>query len=106
MDQQDERWEQFDAWRGQQEAQANWMYDHTIREFQYLSTQDSLETYLQIDPFLGREAVTLHMATMDICLEAMHTVLAHPMMALLDYLYLIMYSLVTFVVKQLWLVIA
>ncbi|GJV10286.1 hypothetical protein Tco_1351827 [Tanacetum coccineum] len=41
---------------GQQEAQANWMYDHTVREFQYLSTRDNLEPHLQIDPFLGREA--------------------------------------------------
>ncbi|GJR48145.1 hypothetical protein Tco_1316248 [Tanacetum coccineum] len=43
VDQQDECWEQFDAWRGQQETQANWMYDHTVREFQYLSTRDNLE---------------------------------------------------------------
>nr|GEW55837.1 hypothetical protein [Tanacetum cinerariifolium] len=33
MDQQDKRWERSDAWRGQQEAQANWMYDYTVREF-------------------------------------------------------------------------
>ncbi|GKA90219.1 hypothetical protein Tco_0812089 [Tanacetum coccineum] len=51
MDQQEERWEQFDVWRGHQEAQANWMYDHTVRKFQYLSTRDNLEPHLQIDPF-------------------------------------------------------
>ncbi|GJR48253.1 hypothetical protein Tco_1316356 [Tanacetum coccineum] len=39
-----------------QETQANWMYDHTVREFQYLSTRDNLEPQLQIDPFPGREA--------------------------------------------------
>ncbi|GKA58649.1 hypothetical protein Tco_0757962 [Tanacetum coccineum] len=37
-------------------SQANWMYDHTVREFQYLSTQDNLEPHLQINPFPGREA--------------------------------------------------
>nr|GEV06702.1 zinc finger, CCHC-type [Tanacetum cinerariifolium] len=56
IDQQDECWEQFDAWRGQQEAQANLMYDHTVREFQYLSTRDTLEPYLPINPFHGHEA--------------------------------------------------
>ncbi|GKB44906.1 hypothetical protein Tco_0889848 [Tanacetum coccineum] len=35
---------------------ANWMYDHTVRQFQYLSTRDNLELHLQIDPFPGREA--------------------------------------------------
>ncbi|GKB87027.1 hypothetical protein Tco_0959299 [Tanacetum coccineum] len=55
-DQQDEQWEQFDASRGQKEAQANWMYDHTIREFQYLSTRDNLDPHLQIVPFPGCEA--------------------------------------------------
>ncbi|GJT71466.1 hypothetical protein Tco_1030752 [Tanacetum coccineum] len=39
-----------------QEAQANWIYDYTIREFQYLSTRDNLEPHLQINPFLGPEA--------------------------------------------------
>ncbi|GKC83547.1 zinc finger, CCHC-type containing protein [Tanacetum coccineum] len=52
----DERWEQFDAWRGQQEAQTNWMYNHTVREFQYLSTRGNLDPHIQIDPFPGREA--------------------------------------------------
>ncbi|GKC02636.1 hypothetical protein Tco_0994246 [Tanacetum coccineum] len=50
--------------------------------------------------------ITIPMATMDTCLQVMHTVLTHPMIALLDYLCLMMYSLVTFIVKQLWIVIA
>nr|GEY91272.1 zinc finger, CCHC-type [Tanacetum cinerariifolium] len=33
MEQQDKGWGQFDTWKGQHEAQANWMYDHTVREF-------------------------------------------------------------------------
>ncbi|GJX20650.1 hypothetical protein Tco_0223327 [Tanacetum coccineum] len=69
--------ERFDAWRGQHEALANWMYDHTVYELQYLSTP-------------GVKPITLPMATMDTCLQAMHIVLAHPMMALLDYPCLIM----------------
>ncbi|GJU32905.1 hypothetical protein Tco_1176494 [Tanacetum coccineum] len=39
-----------------QEEQANWMYDHTVRHFQYLSTRDNLDPHLQIDPFLRPEA--------------------------------------------------
>ncbi|GJY96596.1 hypothetical protein Tco_0513506 [Tanacetum coccineum] len=62
---------------GQHEALANWMYDHTVYELQYLSTP-------------GVKPITLPMATMDTCLQAMHTVLAHPMMALFDYTCLIM----------------
>ncbi|GJR06207.1 hypothetical protein Tco_0529191 [Tanacetum coccineum] len=42
--------------QGDWQAQANWMYDHTIREFQYLSTRDNLEPRLLIDPFSRREA--------------------------------------------------
>ncbi|GKF70502.1 hypothetical protein Tco_0203559, partial [Tanacetum coccineum] len=38
-----------------QDERANWMYDHIVRHFQYLSTRDNLEPHLQIDPFLGRE---------------------------------------------------
>ncbi|GJS81734.1 zinc finger, CCHC-type containing protein [Tanacetum coccineum] len=73
----DERWERFDAWRGQHEALANWIYDHTVHELQYLSTP-------------GVKPITLPMATIYTCLQAMHIVLAYPMMALLDYPCLIM----------------
>ncbi|GJR71535.1 hypothetical protein Tco_0083900 [Tanacetum coccineum] len=38
------------------DQRANWMYDHTVRQFQYVSTRDNLEPHLQIDPFLGFEA--------------------------------------------------
>ncbi|GKD40301.1 hypothetical protein Tco_1260508 [Tanacetum coccineum] len=41
---------------GQQDDQAHWMYDHTVRQFQYLSTHDNLNPHLQIDPFPGYEA--------------------------------------------------
>ncbi|GKC74771.1 hypothetical protein Tco_1120654 [Tanacetum coccineum] len=40
---------------GQQEERANWMYDHTVRQFQHLSTRDNLDLHLQIDQFLRRE---------------------------------------------------
>ncbi|GJW10367.1 retrotransposon ORF1 [Tanacetum coccineum] len=56
MDQQDERWERIDAWMGQQDERAHWMYDHTVRQFQHMSTRDNLELHLQIDPFPGFEA--------------------------------------------------
>ncbi|GJY89135.1 hypothetical protein Tco_0503763 [Tanacetum coccineum] len=42
--------------QGDWKAQANWMYDHIVCEFQYLSTRDNLDPYLQIDPFPSREA--------------------------------------------------
>ncbi|GKE14177.1 hypothetical protein Tco_1421754 [Tanacetum coccineum] len=42
--------------QGQQEECANWMYDHTVRQFQHLSTRDNLDPHLQIDPFLRHEA--------------------------------------------------
>ncbi|GJS35845.1 hypothetical protein Tco_0534227 [Tanacetum coccineum] len=32
------------------------MYEHTIRQFQQLSTRDNLEPHLQIDPFPGFKA--------------------------------------------------
>ncbi|GJR50553.1 hypothetical protein Tco_1401074 [Tanacetum coccineum] len=51
MDQQDEHWVRIDAWMEQQDERAHWMYDHTVRQFQHLSTRDNLEPYLQIDPF-------------------------------------------------------
>ncbi|GKG18771.1 hypothetical protein Tco_0373069 [Tanacetum coccineum] len=38
------------------EEQADWMYDHIVRHFQYLSTHDNLDPHLQINPFPGREA--------------------------------------------------
>ncbi|GJR04071.1 hypothetical protein Tco_0527055 [Tanacetum coccineum] len=49
-----------DAYRGMsrgdwQEQRADWMYDHTVRKFQHMSTRDNLEPHLQIDPFPGRE---------------------------------------------------
>ncbi|GKF51551.1 hypothetical protein Tco_0148018 [Tanacetum coccineum] len=56
MDQQDEHWGRFNTWMGQQEERANWMYDHTICQFQYMSTRDDLDPHLQIDPFPRREA--------------------------------------------------
>ncbi|GKA84141.1 hypothetical protein Tco_0805736 [Tanacetum coccineum] len=34
---------------------SDWMYDHTVRQMQYLSTRDHLEPHLQIDPFPGPE---------------------------------------------------
>ncbi|GJV13324.1 hypothetical protein Tco_1354865 [Tanacetum coccineum] len=35
----------------QQDERAHWMYDHTVRQFQHMSTYDNLEPHLQIDPF-------------------------------------------------------
>ncbi|GKB83972.1 hypothetical protein Tco_0950867 [Tanacetum coccineum] len=40
----------------QQDNRAHWMYDHTIHQFQYLSTRDNLNPHLQTDPFPGYEA--------------------------------------------------
>ncbi|GJR80062.1 hypothetical protein Tco_0150847 [Tanacetum coccineum] len=40
----------------QREERANWMYDHTVCQFQHLSTHDNLDPHLQIDPFPGRKA--------------------------------------------------
>nr|GEU93691.1 zinc finger, CCHC-type [Tanacetum cinerariifolium] len=40
-------------WMDQQDERAHWMYDHTVCQFQYLSTHDNLDPHLQIDPFLG-----------------------------------------------------
>ena len=56
MDQQDAHWGHLDTWMGQQDNRANWMYDHTVRQFEYLSTRDNLSPHLQIDPFPGRES--------------------------------------------------
>ncbi|GJV57870.1 zinc finger, CCHC-type containing protein [Tanacetum coccineum] len=56
MDQQDEHWGWLNTWTGQQEERANWMYDHTVRQFQHLSTRDNLDPHLQIDLFPGRKA--------------------------------------------------
>ncbi|GJZ77290.1 hypothetical protein Tco_1487173 [Tanacetum coccineum] len=39
-----------------QDERAHWMYDHTVRQFQHMSTHDNLEPHLQIDPFPGFEA--------------------------------------------------
>ncbi|GKB97514.1 hypothetical protein Tco_0983651 [Tanacetum coccineum] len=33
MDQQDEHWGRLNTWIGQQEERANWIYDHTVRQF-------------------------------------------------------------------------
>ncbi|GJW15434.1 zinc finger, CCHC-type containing protein [Tanacetum coccineum] len=38
----------------QQDERAHQMYDHTVRQFQHLSTRDNLEPHLQIDPFPGK----------------------------------------------------
>nr|GEW85576.1 putative retrotransposon Orf1 [Tanacetum cinerariifolium] len=40
----------------QQDEGANWMYAHTVRQFQHMSTCDNLDPHLQIDPFPGHEA--------------------------------------------------
>jgi hypothetical protein len=47
---------QVDAWRTTTDQRFDWMYDHTIRQMQHLSTRNQLEPHLQIDPFPGREA--------------------------------------------------
>ncbi|GJT23238.1 hypothetical protein Tco_0893175 [Tanacetum coccineum] len=39
-----------------QVRQSNWMFDHTVRHFHYLSTRDNLDPHLQINPFPGRKA--------------------------------------------------
>ena len=46
---------QVDSWRTTTDQRFDWMYDHTIRQMQHLSTRDQLEPHLQIDPFPGRE---------------------------------------------------
>ncbi|GJU76937.1 hypothetical protein Tco_1274007 [Tanacetum coccineum] len=56
MDQQDEHWGRIDTWMGQYDERAHWMYDHTVIQFQHMSTRDNLKPHLQIDPFLGFEA--------------------------------------------------
>ncbi|GJX61510.1 hypothetical protein Tco_0294410 [Tanacetum coccineum] len=56
MDQQDEQWGRLNTWIGQQDERAYWKYDHTVCQFQYLSTRDNLNPYLQIDPVPGYEA--------------------------------------------------
>ena len=47
---------QVDTWRATTDQRFDWMYDHTIRQMQHLSTRDHLEPHLQIDPFPGRES--------------------------------------------------
>ncbi|GJY42089.1 hypothetical protein Tco_0429359 [Tanacetum coccineum] len=39
-----------------QDERAHPMYDHTVCQFQYLSTHDNLDPHLQIDPFPGRRS--------------------------------------------------
>ncbi|GKD15990.1 hypothetical protein Tco_1205148 [Tanacetum coccineum] len=56
MDQQDERWGKLDILMGRQEERSNWIYNHAICHFEYLSTRDNLDPHLQIDPFPRREA--------------------------------------------------
>ncbi|GJT81441.1 hypothetical protein Tco_1055783 [Tanacetum coccineum] len=56
MDQQDEHRGRIGAWIGHQDKRAHWMYNHTVRQFQNLSTRDNLNPHLQIDPFTGYEA--------------------------------------------------
>ncbi|GKB93476.1 zinc finger, CCHC-type containing protein, partial [Tanacetum coccineum] len=48
MDQQDTHLGRLDTWMGQQDERANWMYDHTVRQFRYMSTRDNLDPHLQI----------------------------------------------------------
>ncbi|GKE21724.1 retrotransposon ORF1 [Tanacetum coccineum] len=57
----------------QQNERAHWMYDHTVRQFQHMSTRDNLEPHLQMIHFLGSKPTTLLMATRDTCLSATHT---------------------------------
>ncbi|GJT88538.1 hypothetical protein Tco_1070255 [Tanacetum coccineum] len=38
-----------------QEERTNWMYDHTVCQFQHLSTRENLDPHIQIDPFPRRE---------------------------------------------------
>nr|GEZ49506.1 zinc finger, CCHC-type [Tanacetum cinerariifolium] len=52
----DEHWEHMKNWITQHDQQANWIYDHTICQFQHLSARDNLDPHLQIDPFQRREA--------------------------------------------------
>ncbi|GJT59792.1 hypothetical protein Tco_1003325 [Tanacetum coccineum] len=56
MDQMDNRWGQMEGWMTVQDQRTNWMYDHTVCQFQHLSTRNNLESPLQIEPFPGREA--------------------------------------------------
>nr|GFB88266.1 retrotransposon Orf1 [Tanacetum cinerariifolium] len=56
MDQQDERQGRINAWMGQQDKRAHWIYDHTVRQFQHMSTRDNLEPHLLISPFSWFEA--------------------------------------------------
>ncbi|GJR65734.1 hypothetical protein Tco_0011799 [Tanacetum coccineum] len=46
MGQQDERWGRLNTWMGKQDQRANWMYEHTVPQFQYLLTRDNLEPHL------------------------------------------------------------
>ncbi|GJZ33249.1 hypothetical protein Tco_0578685, partial [Tanacetum coccineum] len=39
----------------QQDERAHWMYDHTVRQFQYPSTRDNLDPHLQINSFPSYE---------------------------------------------------
>ena len=45
---------QMDTWRATTNQRFDWMYDHTVRHMQHLSTRDRIEPHLQIDPFPGR----------------------------------------------------
>ncbi|GJV13187.1 hypothetical protein Tco_1354728 [Tanacetum coccineum] len=56
MDRQDEQRGRLNTWMGQQDERVHWMYDHTVRQLQYLSTRDNLNPHLQSDPFPGYEA--------------------------------------------------
>ena len=47
---------QVDTWRAATDQRFDWMYDHTVRQMQHLSTRDHLDPQLQIDPFPGRES--------------------------------------------------
>nr|GEV94210.1 zinc finger, CCHC-type [Tanacetum cinerariifolium] len=55
-EEEDEHWEHMKNWITQHDQQANWIYDHTICQFQHLSARDNLDPHLQIDPFQRREA--------------------------------------------------
>ncbi|GJY08008.1 hypothetical protein Tco_0375062 [Tanacetum coccineum] len=46
---------QMETWMTIQDGRSNWMYDHIVRHFQYMSTRDNLNPHLQIDLFPGRE---------------------------------------------------
>ncbi|GJU61718.1 hypothetical protein Tco_1243553 [Tanacetum coccineum] len=73
MDQQDEKCGRINTWMGQQDERAHWMYDHNVRQFQYLSTRDNLDPTSRLPRFQGMRPITHPLAIRDTCLQAMST---------------------------------